>query len=86
MNRPSVPGNTHYQAAEGRLDLINTGPYAKREDLLSEAQAEAALAVAYEHRTASLIAFYAAGPIPGDSAAAWSRIRDEITRRLSIKE
>ena len=86
MTRLDVPGNSHYREAVASVDLIPVGYAANGETWAARAQAEAALAVALELRTANLIAFYAAGPVPGDSAAAWSRIRDEIVQRLGIKE
>ena len=49
-----------------------------------DANAEASLAVAYEARTANLIAFYDLGPEAGDQRDTWVELRQAIAERLAI--
>ena len=49
-----------------------------------DANVNASLAVAYEARTANLIAFYDVGPEAGDSRDTWLELRQLIASRLGV--
>lgn len=49
-----------------------------------DAHAQATLAVAYEARTANLIAFYDLGPEAGDGRDTWVELRQTIAGRLGV--
>jgi len=69
--------NKHHERAMSRLHNGTTNEVVR-------AQAEAALALAYEQRTANLIAFYGDGPT-GPHDGAYATLLAQIVDRLDLK-
>jgi hypothetical protein len=69
--------NTHHARATSRLHNGTTNEVAR-------AQAEATLALAYEQRTANLIAFYGDGPVGTAGDPAYAELNRQIVERLGL--
>lgn len=66
-----------WQGGEGMTDATELAA-------VLDANVNASLAVAYEARTANLIAFYDLGPEAGDQRNTWVELRQAIAERLAI--
>jgi hypothetical protein len=70
--------NSHHERAVSRLHNGTTNE-------VTRAQAEATLALAYEQRTANLIALYGAPDLANKLATEeWDSVADQIKQRLSL--
>lgn len=88
----TMPGNPHYEVAAKASIFIDNKLKASDQEFVAHSQVEATLALAYEQRTANMIALYAA-----DEACAqginlatgwdidnWASLAKTITSRLGL--
>lgn len=75
--------NPHHEAALQHKDDAWYDENGGSSDL-AKAKLEATLALAYEQRTANLIAFYGDGPAGGQWDESYSELHRQITERLGL--